>query len=143
LPERVAAAERALDGADVDVCALELIDAAGRDLALAFVPEPAVIERERLAWRNVVGLSNSAYRTEVLRRCLPIPPECRAVDWLLAARARDQGARFHVDPAPRMRYRQHAQNAAPVLPPLDAAALERGVAAVLEHQRLLLETPPA
>jgi hypothetical protein len=71
--------------------------------------------------RNAFGLSNTAYRCDLLRRCLPIPASAWAVDWFLATRAWLLGATIEADPVVRMDYRQHGANMASVRPPFDEA----------------------
>ena len=61
-----------------------------------------------LVRNNVMGLSNTAYRSDLLRRCLPIPTEAELMDWLLAVRSLALGARLQFDPEPRMWYRQYS-----------------------------------
>ena len=68
---------------------------------------------------NVFGLSNSAFRSDLLRRCLPIPADAVLVDWFLATRAWLMGARMAFDPEVEMDYRQYGGNMARVGPPFD------------------------
>jgi hypothetical protein len=138
---RISAAREALESCDVAACALRLVDADGRDLGLAsFGPEPDADWQELLPRYNVFGLSNTAYRADTLARCLPVPPACTLIDWLLATRAMVTGAALRFDPAPRMAYRQHAHNCALVLPPFTADGVLIASERVVQHYRLLLES---
>lgn len=92
---------------------------------------------------NVFGLSNSAYRSAVLRRCLPLPAGAVAADWFLATRAWLAGARLALDPVPRMDYRQHAANVTIVRPPFRAEHVRRDAAVVAEHLALVAAAPGA
>jgi hypothetical protein len=107
---RVRAARAALAGADLTACALRLVDSTGKDLGSRLSLPPGVKPEQALPRYNVFGLSNTAWRTSLLRRCLPIPGEVEIVDWYLATRAWLLGARLHFDHVPAMDYRQHAAN---------------------------------
>lgn len=141
-PTRVAAARAALQSADLVACALRLVDQTGRDLGMTFglPPDapPSVLPRH-----NVFGLSNTAYRTELLRRCLPIPQEVAIVDWLLASRAWLMGARVSFDRNVGMDYRQHGSNMVRVLPPFSEARVREDTEHVRRHFRVLVATLPA
>jgi hypothetical protein len=141
-PERVAAARAALESADVAACALRIVDGDGRDTGVVFGPAAGEDPLEMLPRHNVFGLSNTAYRTEVLGRCLPIPAEDPLVDWLLATRAHALGARMVFDATPLMSYRQYGENIARVLPPFSGAEVDAASRRVLRHYRSLLEGPP-
>lgn len=140
-PTRVAAARRALDSADVSACALRIIDGAGRDLGLVFGDGNPADWSDFLPRYNVFGLSNSAYRTSILRRCLPLGSDSPLVDWLLATRAWALGARLDFDRTPLMAYRQYAANIARVLPPFSEAEVRAATERVLGHYRAVLDTP--
>ncbi len=138
-PTRVAAARAALSSYDVSACALEIIDEAGRDVGCVFAPPEGVDAAEILPRYNVWGLSNSAFRSTMLRRCLPVPRECVLFDWALAARAWGLGARMCFERTPRMRYRQHGANTARVLPPFTAEQVMRATEHVLVFYRCMNE----
>lgn len=137
-PTRVAAARAALQAADVAACALAIGDAEARDLGLRFGP-PNGDACAMLSRYNVFGLSNSAYRSDVLRACLPVHDDCLLFDWLLATRARAIGATMTFDPVPRMTYRQHGANIAGVVPPYSAAYVLRACSLVLAHYEFALD----
>lgn len=141
-PERVAAARAALANADVTACALRIIDADGRDLGVTFGPGDGDDPLEMLPRHNVFGLSNTAYRSEVLGRCLPIPADDPLVDWLLATRAHAFGARMTFNSTPLMRYRQYGDNIARVIPPFSEKEVDAASRRVLRHYRSVLEGPP-
>jgi hypothetical protein len=142
---RVAAAREALATCDVVACALRLIDEQGVDMGVTFGLEscaPADRDPAALMPRaNVFGLSNSAYRTSMLARCLPVPPDSVLIDWLLASRAFALGARLVWDRAPRMGYRQYAHNCTRMLGPFTAQDVLTAASLVTHHYRLLLDTP--
>lgn len=142
-PERVAAARAALESFDVAACALRMVDAEARDLGVDFGPAEDEDPVKMLPRNNVFGLSNTAYRTETLRRCLPIPAQNPLVDWLLATRANTLGARMTFDRTPLMRYRQHGENIARVLPPFTGREIDAASRHVLKHYRSLLQGPAA
>jgi hypothetical protein len=138
-PTRVAAARAALEEHDVAGCALRIIDAAGRDAGALFGLPSGWTLADVLPRYNVLGLSNTAYRTGVLRRCLPIPESCRLLDWLLATRAWALGASMTFDPEPRMAYRQYARNVARVLPPFASGYILEAAERVLGHYTCALD----
>lgn len=137
-PSRVAAARRRLATSDLSACALRLVDERGHDLGATLVLPTGAAPDDVLPRTNIYGLSNSAYRCELLRRCLPIPAAARAVDWFLATRAWLSRARLDVDPVARMDYRQHGANMTCVLPPFDAAQLRRDTPMVAAHVAQLI-----
>ncbi len=109
-PSRVAAARSALQTSELAGCALCLIDQHGNDLDLIFDLPPQLEPDDVFPRNNVFGFSNSAFRSDLLRRCLPIPASAVLVDWFLATRAWLLGARLTFDHVPRMDYRQHSTN---------------------------------
>jgi glycosyltransferase involved in cell wall biosynthesis len=138
---RLESAVQALEVHDVVGCALRLIDKDGRDLGRVFKPSQSVTLDEILPRHNIFGLSNTAYRSGVLKSCLPIPRDCVVSDWLLATRAWCSGARFHFDFSPRMYYRQHDTNTAGVLLPFSEARVLNATNLVLKHYSFVLSTP--
>lgn len=138
-PSRLSAARQMLRDADVGACAVEFLDAAGHALGVVLAPPAGADAAELLPRWNVFGLSNTAWRSTTLRRCLPIPAESVLIDWLLATRAWAAGATLAFDPAPRMGYRQHSGGLAPVLPPFDEGQVLAATGRVLAHYELLLD----
>ncbi|HET7565273.1 MAG TPA: hypothetical protein VFJ96_09785 [Gemmatimonadaceae bacterium] len=139
-PSRIAAARSALERDDVAACALRIIDQAGRDLQRTFGAEGVADASAMLPRYNVFGLSNSAYRSDVLRSCLPIPPACVASDWLMATRAWAMGATLAFDTTPRMSYRQYGSNTAQVVPPFTVQHVRKATTCVADHYRYVLES---
>ena len=137
---RVEAARRALERQEVVGCALRLIDEEGADLGRVFSPAPAARPESQLARHNVFGLSNTAYRSDMLKACLPIPEGCILIDWLLATRAWALGARMDFDVTPRMYYRQYGGNTAGVLTPFSASQVLKASCRVLGHYDCLLDS---
>jgi hypothetical protein len=140
-PTRVASARAALQTHDLVGCALRVVDEQRRQLEIVFgLPEGAdpnlVFPRH-----NVYGLSNSAMRSDVLRKCLPIPASCVLVDWFLATRAWLLGARLDFRPEIEMDYRQYDANLAKVVPPFDPPQVLRDTMRVREHFRILRAAP--
>lgn len=134
-PDRVSAAIRGVGSNDVYGCALGLMDVNGNDLGLYF----GLLEDETpdgvLPYRNFLGLSNTAWKSGMLEKCLPVPEQCVAMDWLLAVRAWGFGARIAFDDTIRMHYRQYGTNVACVVPPFSAEQIIRATAVVTEHFR--------
>lgn len=139
LPERVASARRALADHDVVGCGLRIVDREGRDTGKVFGAPEATDWEEFLPRYNVFGLSNSAYRSETLKRLAPAPALGPALDWSLATRALCAGAAMHFDPSPQMAYRQYEANTAKVLPPFAAEDVARATEVVRAHYRSILQ----
>jgi hypothetical protein len=141
LPSRVAAARSALLDSELAGCALRFVDQQGKSLELTF-DLPAQLEPEDVFPRNnVFGFSNSAFRSDLLRRCLPIPAEAVLVDWFLATRAWLLGASMGFDRVPRMDYRQHSANTARVRCPFSRDQVISDTALVRRHFQLVLGEP--
>jgi hypothetical protein len=142
LPTRVAAAREALQKADLAACALRLVDETGDDLGWTMTVPDGMTADAVLPRRNLFGLSNSTYRSDLLRRCLPIPAEAVLVDWFLATRAWLIGANIAFDAIPRMLYRQHGANTAQARPPFSVARVAQDTALVRQHLSLALASLP-
>jgi hypothetical protein len=137
-PLRVSSARAATQTSDLSGCALRLIDEAGHDLGIRFGPASSISYDVLLARHNIFGLSNSAYRAHILKRCLPIPTDCVLIDWLLAIRASATGASLTFDFTPRMAYRRHTKNVTPLVPPFLPEDVLRATRLVLAHYRIVL-----
>lgn len=141
-PSRVAAAREALSSSDLAGCALRLVDHEGADLRLTFGLPPMVRPEDLLPRNNVFGFSNSAVRTNLLRRCLPIPAMAVLVDWFLATKAWLYGARLAFDEIARMDYRQHGANMTQVRPPFSSRQIIRDTERVLHHFQIVRASSP-
>jgi hypothetical protein len=137
LPTRVATARRMLGSCDLAGCPLELVDDAGNSLGLTFA-RPREAPESVLPRANIFGLSNSTYRSELLRDCLPVPAEAELVDWYLATRAWLLGASMAFGDGVEMKYRQHSANMVRVAPPFDAGQIAGDTERVLHHFGLVL-----
>lgn len=142
-PTRVAAARAALEKSDLAACSLRLVDAKGGDMGLTLGLPPGLGPDEVLPRHNVFGLSNTAWRADLLRRCLPIPTDIELVDWFLATRAWLGGASLSFDSAVGMDYRQHGSNAVRVRPPFAREQVIRDTERVLKHFHGLRSSPSA
>jgi hypothetical protein len=140
-PSRVASARAALQTSDLAACALRLVDPEGRDLGLTFGLPLQERPDDVLPRNNVFGLSNSSFRSDLLRRCLPIPAAVVLVDWFLATQAWLYGARLAFDPEVGMDYRQHGANMARVRPPFNPHQVLQDTELVRQHFRILRSIP--
>jgi hypothetical protein len=140
-PARVAVARVGLERYEVIGCALRVVDEEETDLGILFGSGFGDLAELLPRW-NIFGLSNTAYRSAILRRCLPLPADCEAVDWLLATRAWGVGGRIGFDDEPRMSYRRHSSNAVPLLPPFTAMQVVNATERVLRHYQFALESGP-
>lgn len=134
---RVAAARADLQRSDLSGCALNLVDQTGASLDMVMTVPSGLSPEELFPRNNIFGLSNSAFRTELLRRCLPLPSEVVLVDWFLATRAWLYGGRLLFDRTARMDYRQHDQNMAQVRPPFTELQIRRDTKRVLHHLHIV------
>jgi hypothetical protein len=137
--DRIASARRSLAEHEVVACGLTIVDEAGHDTGVVFGPRDGTEWGEFLPRYNAFGLSNSAYRSDTLRRLAPAPAVGPAFDWSLATRALCAGASMHFDRTPHMAYRQYAANTAKVLPPFGAQDVARATEVVRAHYRSMLE----
>jgi hypothetical protein len=139
-PTRVESARKGLEDHEVVGCALRIIDQTDHDLGITF--GQAIQEKfsSLLTRYNIFGLSNTAYRNDVLRRCLPLGDGCEIVDWSLVTRALAGGASLHFDEQPQMAYRQYSTNVARVLLPFSARHVLAATERVLGHYRCVLES---
>lgn len=136
-PTRIEAARIALQTGDLAGCALKLVDQAGESIGHTFGLPPGLKPDDVFPRWNVFGLSNTAWRTALLQRCLPVLPDVEIVDWYLATRAWLTGACLTFDPVVRMDYRQHGSNMVQVLPPYTAQGIIRDTHRVLQHFRIV------
>jgi hypothetical protein len=138
---RVAAARADLRDGELAGCSLRLIDHQGKDLGLTFGLPQQLGPEDVFPRNNVFGFSNSAFRSHLLRRCLPIPASAVLVDWFLATQAWLLGAKMVFDRVPRMDYRQHPVNTARVRFPVSPDQVISDTALVRQHFQLLLTQP--
>jgi hypothetical protein len=136
-PTRVATARAKLREHDLVGCALRLIDERGSSLNMTFTLPPNMAPEDTFPRTNVFGLSNTAFRAEMLRRCLPIPPAAVLVDWYLSTRAWLLGASMAFGERAEMDYRQHSANMARVRAPFDEQQVIEDTERVRQHFRLV------
>lgn len=142
-PTRVEAARKLMIDHDVAGCGLEIINEDGSLTGYDFGPSSSDLDYDALIPRcNFFGMSNTAYRTSILSRCLPVPAHCDMMDWFLISRAWAAGASLSFDPSSRMYYRQYSSNLARVLPPFSAAYIRQATVMVLKHYGLVLNNIP-
>jgi hypothetical protein len=137
-PSRVSSARQALLNSDLAACALEIVDEGGLSLGSEFNLDPMVKPSEVLPGKNIFGFSNSAYRCELLERCLPIPRDAVLVDWYVATRAWLFGAELSFDHNIRMKYRQYGENTARVRLPFGPDQILSDSMLVRKHFQLVL-----
>lgn len=141
-PNRVAAARSALQRSDLVGCTLRLVDVQGRDSGLTLGLPKNVGPDEILPRHNVYGLSNTAWRADLMSQCLPIPETVEIVDWFLATKAWLCGAKLSFDADIGMDYRQHGSNMAQVRAPFTREQVVRDTERVLQHYRLVRAFQP-
>ncbi len=139
-PSRVASARQALCSSDLTACALEIVDESGQSIGSKFNLDPALKPSQVMPGNNVFGFSNSAYRCELLERCLPIPKDAVLVDWYVATRAWLFGAELSFDHGVRMKYRQYGANTARVRLPFWPDQILSDSMLVRKHFQLVLSS---
>jgi hypothetical protein len=132
-PTRVEAAREAIQEASVGGCALEVVTETGARTGWRFGPTGPVDFEELLPRCNFFGMSNTIYRTDLLKRCLPVPPSCATMDWFLITRAWAAGAPLVFDDTCRMYYRQHSANLARIAPPFSVEYTQKAAELVMLH----------
>ena len=139
-PDRVKNALAGLERHDAVACAMVIVDGELQPVAQKFVPswQEGMLIRE-----NVFGFSNSAYRSEILKKCLPVPTECILVDWYLATSVWLAGGRMNCLQSKDLFYRQYGNNLAQVVPPFSPESVIKAARTVLGHYDILLSNPPA
>ncbi len=143
LPNRVSQARRALKDHDVAGCALRMVGPEGDDLGATMPPEQYARPEAALPEHNIYGLSNSAYHTDLLAECLPLPGGVVMIDWFLATQAWLRGASLSFNRTVQMEYRRHEENTLPLLPPFSPREIRSATTAVQNHFRSVLGTIPA
>jgi hypothetical protein len=141
-PSRIAGALAMLESNELAGCALRLVDNYRNELGLTLNLPAGSSPEELLPRHNIFGLSNSAYRTELLRNCLPIPGKVVLVDWFLATKAWLMNAKIGFDPVVRMDYRQHGRSMAHVRFPVEPDQVIQDTELVREHFRFVLGSRP-
>lgn len=140
---RVASARTAMAEAQLSACALRLVDHSGREMGVEMgLPEGWSVD-DVLPRYNIFGLSNTAWRADLLQACLPVPPEVEIVDWFLATRAWLLRATLHFHVRAGMDYRQHASNMVRVRPPFPPEQVLADARRVCRHLQLVLAAPPS
>jgi hypothetical protein len=135
---RVESARTELLNNSVAGCAMEIVKEDNQPTGLLFRPLASASIPQILARVNVFGMSNTAYRTDMLREIPSSPPQCRLMDWFIVTAAWTRGARFSFDNTPRMKYRQYGDNTARILPPFTTSYIYTATALVLDHYQLVL-----
>lgn len=143
LPGRVAHARRHLAGHDGVGCGLRLVGPEGSNLGATMPPDQYAHPAKALPEHNIFGLSNAAYRTDLLAACLPLPEDVVLIDWFLATQAWLRGASLSFDPTVQMKYRRHDENMLPLLPPFSAEEIRRTTVVVRKHFQVVEEHVPA
>jgi glycosyltransferase involved in cell wall biosynthesis len=135
---RVERSVAALSTGDVVACHMTVIDEHGHPAGVDFGPAADADVESAIVRVNAFGLSNTAYRADLLSTLLPIPPSCDLVDWYLATVAWGAGARLTVDSHPGMKYRQYGRNVARVLPPFTREQVVTATVRVDDHYSRVL-----
>jgi hypothetical protein len=133
---RVSQAKTALQRLDLFGCAVELIDRDGRSLEHTLSADGDDWS-DRLGARNMFGFTNSSIRVDALERILPIPADCRLVDWYIATSCLLDGGQLGFSAFVGAKYRVYESSTTRVVPPIRMADLIRGTRLVLEHFHLM------
>jgi hypothetical protein len=141
-PTRIETARAQLRTNDAAACAMEIVNRDGGLRNSVFRLPVGAILPDLLARMNAFGMSNTAYRTDLLRQIPATDPHGRLMDWYLATVCWIRGGRLAFDNSPGIQYRQYAENVARVLPPFTPADISRGIDLVLSHYNVVLSRVP-
>lgn len=141
-PTRIETARAQLRTSDLAACAMEIVNKDGSPQNSIFRLTPNATVPGLLARMNAFGMSNTAYRTDLLRQIPTSDPNGRLMDWYLATASWIRGARLTFDNTPGMQYRQYAENVARVLPPFTVADISRATSLLLNHYHVVLARVP-
>lgn len=142
-PERVEAAGRQIRHHDGVGCSLQLVGEKGESLGHKMPPETCSSAERALPQYNIFGLSNTTYRTDVLKRSLPIPSDVILVDWYIATMAWLRGDDLAFDRSVRMDYRQHEDSTLSVLPPFTPEDIRTATDVVQNHFKRVIQNIPS
>jgi hypothetical protein len=146
-PERVARSRQAIEHADLAGCAMTLVDQQGdplgNPLGDVMPGSDYAAPNDVMPVYNLFGLTNSTYRTELLKQLLPLPPSTTLVDWHLSTHAWLRGATLQFDPRPSMNYRQHPRSTLALTPPFTADGIRKTAQAVHDHFTSVLSPGPS
>jgi hypothetical protein len=140
---RVAQARAGLTRCDLTACGLRFVDRHGNPIGAEFGLSNGEDPEDTFPAANVFGLSNTAYRSEALRRCLPVPSNTVAVDWFLASHVWLRRGKIEFDRSVLMDYRQHGTNVTRVIPPFDEAQVSTDTMIVRQHLASVAERSDA
>lgn len=136
LPTRTAMAKDSLARNDLYCCAMQIME--DEQIMDGAIFDPGLRSGGPIGY-NVFGMTNTAWRSRLLRSCLPVPPDCMLMDWLLATRAWGAGARVAYDRVPQMRYRQYGDNTARILPPFATRQILQACRLAMAHYDFVIE----
>jgi len=140
IPTRVEYAIRAMRRFDVYGCGMILIDGSGNRIGREFqAPETWNLSSD-LVRNNIFGLSNTAYKTEMLKKSFPFQEDCVLLDWYLATLSWCNQATFYFDKTIQMEYRQYSNNVARCVPPFSHDQILAATRRVLRHYDCVLQS---
>lgn len=133
---RVATSLDSLDQFDFTFCKAYLIDEESNVL-------PWVLKRSSsikdICEFNSFGLSNSNYKSFVLREILPIPKDCKIVDWFIATLAFLFRYKSGYVSETFMKYRIYEENVTKVIPPFSQNDINIKTNYVLNHYDFIMD----
>tara|TARA_A100001037_G_scaffold305127_2_gene344140 strand:+ start:7274 stop:8191 length:918 start_codon:yes stop_codon:yes gene_type:complete len=127
---RVAKSLDSLDAFDFTFCKTYLIDEKGNSLPWMLKKNSSIND---ICEFNSFGLSNSNYKSYVLKEILPIPKNCEIIDWFISTFAFLYRYKFAYIDETFMKYRIYAQNVTKVIPPYNLNDLNIKTKYVLNH----------
>ncbi len=137
-PDRIKTSQEFLENHDVYGCSMQVIDESGCVLPITF-KFPGSLRLDALLFKNnVFGLTNTAYRSVILANCLPFPKNVVLLDWFIVTKAMLNGADLYFDEDVNMKYRQHSQNTARIVPPFTEEIILKSTELVTNHYDFLL-----
>ena len=127
---RVAISVDSLEVYDFTFCKTNLINEEGTDLPWVLKKNSSIND---ICEFNSFGLSNSNYNSFVLKEILPVPVDCKIVDWFISTLAFLFRYKFGYLDETFMKYRIYEQNVTKVIPPFNRKDLNIKTNYVLNH----------
>lgn len=137
---RVAFARAYLSMYDVVGSTMSLVNSNGDDLGIYFGRRLSGFNDADVLLHNIFGLSNTAYRTAVIKDCLDFPQSCELLDWYFITKAWCLDAAIYFDAVSRMKYRRYNDNSVNLCPPFSIKTLINSSRRVLNHLNDFLST---
>lgn len=117
---------------------LELVDEKNKSLNLKMIPTLKDFEKHLYDW-NAFGLSNTAYRLEIIEKVIPKEPGCPLMDWYMITQAFLNKLKVKTVECLFARYRQYPANFFKLVPPFEKSDVIKNIHLAASHFQYLLK----